>query len=470
MKRLAFLALGIVLLLALAYTPAEKIYAEESCTSGPVGTVFQFTFTGFSPNTPVSIYLVEPGGVATPPFGPSTAKSDASGTVTYSHASKFGNAAALALGTWKIVVEEQGPAKTIRHRGISCFTVTGGTEGVSGAALSADPATLNKPTQAYQRSSATAPGVDVTFNDRTFAFTDIHGSGFASGESVTIWVEAPNGKCNSLTSHLMDRYSNYAPPLISYNLNETLNLPIYDGLSAQIVGNVKASEGGTISFGLGFSSLACEGKWRIVGRGNSSRHGAETWLAVIGNSIEETATLEASKASVDPLFDNIFFSGSGFAGNEHVSCWLSSPDGQAIGFPDLNPVVGYIGTQSLQDTQFFASAGGTLGFEMVTGSVYQKYSENVSGTLFGSAKGNGETKIPIQSEGVLGEWAMSCRGDSSGKVGIAHFFVGAKPRIVEGKEGTSTAGEVNNGGDGGARKSDDVIIGDAPVPVFSIDP
>jgi hypothetical protein len=53
-------------------------------------------------------------------------------------------------------------------------------------------------------------------------------------------------------------------------------------------------------------------------------------------------------------------------------------------------------------------AAGVFGFTITTGSV------------FGSLIPGG---FPIGSEGALGNWAMSCRGNQSGRVGIAWFTI-----------------------------------------------
>jgi len=61
-----------------------------------------------------------------------------------------------------------------------------------------------------------------------------------------------------------------------------------------------------------------------------------------------------------------------------------------------------------------------LSFEFETGSYYDKINLDSSGRG-GKTNLNGEFFTPFQSEGALGVWAISCRGDTSGKIGIANF-------------------------------------------------
>lgn len=428
MKRVLFGVVIVLVALALLAVPASTVRADNGdCVSGPIGTTFSFTFYGFTPNHWVNIYLVEPDGTATPPFGPSTVKSDGAGTVHYSHGTDFGDAT-IAYGTWQIVATEPGLAGSIAHQDQSCFTVTGGTGASVGAWLSANPSTVTKPQQGYGHIPIREPGVNAEFDVYNFATTSITGGGFAPGEVVSFWAEQPNGECSSLTSHDHFRITNGG----IVDVKE--NTPFYNGLSTFALGNATATAGGTVSFNVPFFVYDCEGTWRIVGRGNASGIGGETWVTVEGNSVAVNANLVASKTSVAPLFDTVAFYGWGYAANEHVSCWLTSPQGQALGVPDNTGFFGDFGTFKIRGVPIMASSGGTIGFELVTGSYYAEVT--VSGG--GAPTVGAVIKEPVQSEGAQGMWAMTCRGDASGNAGIAWFDIGGSG--LPGAGGAATGG------------------------------
>lgn len=432
MKR--FLLLTIVLLLAsFLYVLSFKVSRAENttCASGPIGTTFDFTFTGFRPNHWVNVYLVEPDGTARIPFSRTTAvKSEGNGTVHFSQPTDFGNFA-LALGTWQIVATEPGLGGTIAHQVESCFTV-GGQEGsgVTGASLVADPPIVYKPDQGYlhMRSYIPIPGSpplqDGTINVLNTTTVNISGSGFTPFEVVSFWVEQPNGECSSMTVHQDYLTTLHQPPFWTAVADQVLNTPYENGLSTFAIGNAKADAAGNVLLPMYVSVDACDGSWRIVGRGNASGLGGETWITVSGNEVPETASLIPSSDSVNALFGRIAFSGSGYAANEVVSCWLTTPQGASLGFPHDSEFTGHFVLDIFyqSDNHITASAGGTFGFEMVTGSVYDKYSEQ--GVFLGAFYQNRfEVEAPVQSEGGLGWWAMSCRGNESGSIGIARFRV-----------------------------------------------
>lgn len=432
MKRFSLL-FSVILLALVLHMQSFKLSraADETCVSGPIGTSFEFTFAGFTPNHWVNIYLVEPDGTARVPFSGTTAvKADASGTVYFSQATDFGEYA-LALGTWQIVATEPGLGGKIAHQVESCFTV-GGQEGsgVTGASLVADPPTVYKPEQGYlhTRSYIPIPGSpplqDGTINVLNATIVNISGSGFAPFEVVSLWVEQPNGECSSMTAHQDFVSTLDQPPFWTAIAHEILNTPYPNGLSEFALGNAKADAAGNVFLPMYVSVDACDGNWRIVGRGNASGLGGETWVTVSGNEVTETASLVPSSESVNALFGRISFSGSGYAANEVVSCWLTTPQGASLGFPhDLDFTGHFVLDVFYQsDKHITASDGGTFSFEMVTGSVYDQYSEQ-GVFLGGFYRDQFEVKDPVQSEGALGWWAMSCRGNASGKVGIARFRV-----------------------------------------------
>lgn len=363
MKTRWSLLLGAVLLLALIALPGATAQAANvPCTvnpaSGPVGTVFTVTCQGFAPNTTGYAWATEPDGTAWG-IGPVTINSAGIGTVVFG--SKVDSLASINLGTWAITIEQGG------SDGIGRFTVTGGTEGVAGAVMSANPGTI------------TNKGATI-----------ITGMGFAPGEIVSVWEDFPPGGCSGMTLHAGGG---------RFPVQDTL-LPVGPamGWGTVIFGNFKATDAGTLGFvwspSMGSFGAQCLGLYHIVGRGNSSGRGAEAWVQVNGKSVTETAVLTANPSSVVALFGHIAFSGMGFGPGEFVNCWLTSPEGAVIVY--------------LPNAHFRADDAGTFGFTMTTGT-------NV---VMSGVPGGG-----FSSEGALGEWAMTCRGVDSGRLGIARFTV-----------------------------------------------
>jgi hypothetical protein len=335
MKRTLFIALGTLLFLSalLAFsTPA--VAAMATCTaspgSGPVGTIFTITCTGFQPGEATTAWLTEPDG-ATFSYNPSFAgadavsKTDASGSAAYRFPTKspFG---AVALGGWALTV------KTASAIGIGRFNLTGGTEGVSGATLR---------------------NVDGT----------IMGSGFAPGEIVTVWFDYPKGDCSATW---------FEGP----------------GLSTVLYADYKTDAAGAFSFvfdPFGVVKTSCMGTYHIVARGNTSHRGGDTYWSSLNHPVTESAGLVASPSRVLSFRGFISFSGSGFAPSETVTCWETSPQGAVLPSDDHK-----------------ANGAGEFSFGFMTGADY------------GSV---------TPSEGALGDWAMTCRGNSSGRNAIARFIV-----------------------------------------------
>lgn len=358
MKRSLYVLLGVLALLAVLAVPSAVTQAATGAlcwsnpTSGPIGTVFQVNCTGFTPNTQLFAYYVEPDGTA---VAYDSLKSDAGGAVSFSLNSNFGTEAAPALGDWKWVVEQTGLAKSVIYRGIATFRVTGGTEGVSGATLWTDKS-------------------KVTKNESV----NIYGSGFAPYEMVTVWWEYPNGDCSTFTAHDFFLF----------------NYPQERGFSSLFLFDTKADAAGNISDSEGWTQYACEGKYRLVARGNTSRRGAETWVSVTGNAVTTNAWLYSSKSLVYGLFDTVSFNGSGFGSGEHVTCWVRTPQGQV---------------SAIETTSVKADTGGAIGFSIYTGSLFPGFA--------------------LTSEGATGEYAVTCRGDSSGATAIATFMVTGNPVV-----------------------------------------
>lgn len=425
MKRFVFVLVAALFLLAPFVAPRTTYAAADAiCSSnppqGPVGTTFEITCWGFTPNSYVYAYLVEPSGAAGQLFNQNGAiKVNEKGSISYAQNSKLGNAASLQTGTWSFVAEELGLANTVLHRGETKFTVSGGTAGVSGAVLTANPSTINKPTTSYDHIHA-GSGL---FNVLAFSQpATISGSGFQASEMVSFWLEPAGGGCASMTQHESVAAAQVQPSVAAIYVREDFSFPIYDGLGAQAFATVKADAGGNASVNIYFTSLACEGAWRFVARGNSSLSGGETWLTIIGNEVKTNAWLTADPDTVTAMFDTVHFSGNGFGANEHVSCWLTTPQGRTLGYPNDYFLTYSTPNSSLRTQQIRSDSGGDIAFALMTGSVYEHVV--VSFSAGGVTQETEKTTFnPRASEGAVGEYAMSCRGDSSGATAIARFIV-----------------------------------------------
>lgn len=426
MLRVFAVVLALVLYIAFVAIPPGPIFASSDaiCTSDPsagsVGTTFHLTCSGYTPNSYVYAYLVEPSGAAAPLFDHDGGiKVNEQGSISYSLPSSFEKDTTLGTGTWHFVAEQLGLAHTVVHHGEVAFTITGGTEGVSGASLSADPPLIHKPEQGIGR--IVSGGIMLnTLN--TSEPSDLVASGMLPGEVVTFWVEPPNGSCASNTQHYNVELGQIVPGVGGVFVHEILNTPIFDGFGATLFDNVPADSSGSAATEALFFANACEGPWHFVARGNTSHRGGDAWLTVVGNPISNTASLSANPGVVSAMLDHISFSGSGFGVQEHVSCWITSPQGQVTGYPFPLPVE-YSQPTAFQRTHpILSDASGNIAFDFVTGSVYQKL-DITSNDNTGTTTETLTTINPIASEGALGQWAMSCRGDSSGRTAIAGYTV-----------------------------------------------
>ncbi|MBI4671817.1 MAG: hypothetical protein HY741_09145, partial [Chloroflexi bacterium] len=116
MKRGLIALIVLLALVAIVAVPAKTTNAANGavCVTDPeaisIDEVAFIVCTGFSPNTHVWVYSVEPDGAAAA-YG--SVKSDEDGTVAFTFAPRIGNFGAAALGTWTLVVEEKGLANSI---------------------------------------------------------------------------------------------------------------------------------------------------------------------------------------------------------------------------------------------------------------------------------------------------------------------------------------------------------------------
>lgn len=426
----AFVISGLLLAFVFFAAPRTTAAATLNILCDPasntlhVGDNIPITCYGFTPNVTVFAYTVEPSGTADA-LGP--IKADAQGTVSFTIATDFGTEKEKT-GAWKVVVEETGLAHSVLRRGIVEYFIHGATVGVSGATLSANPSQLNKPAQAYGFFTFNDTSGGNTIHLRETYLKDvstvISGSGFTPGEMVSFWVDPPNGGCSNFTIRSDANEHVDFPPIAKISGNVVQNDPGF-GLGSHWIGDAKADQSGNASTGLFFDLLDCEGVYHVVGRGNISGAGGDTFVTLVGNAVTTSASLEASPGVVHALFDHIQFSGSGFAAGEHVTCWSSSPQGITWALPGISE---FNGTETgpgisvvEKDTQIFADNSGSFSFGIVTGSFYRKF----DGTFveFGVNVSNKTIQDPFQSEGGLGTYAATCRGDTSGRNAITHFTV-----------------------------------------------
>ena len=424
MLRYRFLLFSVILLSILTSVHARAVHAaaDAVCTTEPttglIGTVFTITCSGFDANTYVYPYTVEPDGtaVAGSVNGVPGGRTDSSGSITFTFPTRYENFT-QAIGTWTVAVEQLGPGHAVIHRGITRFTVGGGTEGVSGAALSANPSTVKKPSQAYTHQNI--DGI-VTLNDFAVTTTNLSGSGFQPYEYVSFWADYPRSECSSFTVHYNEDAELIEPPIFVARVTDQYNVPAIIGIGTFALTTVKADASGNVSLDIGFFSYDCEGAWHIVARGVSSGRGGDTYVTLVGNPITATVSLIASPNIASAMFDRITFTGSGYASNEHISCWLTTPEGQVVGVPNDLFVSVNLGFFVDRSIGLAADSAGHVSFQFETGSFYDNVHQQTSG-VGGSSDSHGEFFDPFQSEGALGVWAMTCRGDTSGAIGIADF-------------------------------------------------
>ena len=331
----------------------------------------------------------------------------------------LGGDATFQTGTWTFVADELGLARTILHHGQAAFTISGGTENVSGATLQANPETIHKPSQGYIHFNVPTGRYNLPNSSAPVALT---GDGFTPGEMVSFWLEPANGGCASLTEHQANVFQLVMPGIITLFLDEDFNTPIYNGLGAQYFTTVKANESGQAVAEAYFTMLACEGSWHFVARGNTSHRGADTFVTVIGNSIETNALLTAAPDSVPAMFGTVSFHGEGFGANEQVSCWLTTPQGSTLGYPSDTFFTGTFDQVTYRDQFLHADEKGNLEFQIVTGNEYAQWTttEIVNGQI---TIEDVTVMRPRASEGALGVYAMTCRGETSGNAAIARFNV-----------------------------------------------
>lgn len=334
---------------------------------GPPGTNFAFSCSGFSPNTIVNVWTVDPSGVAetgpTVPGAPASIKTDESGSAAFvwtspggsNHPSYLGGPVDLAteFGNWTWYVNElcSGKPCIVGSAGVHIDSVAAD---ITGAELHVSP--------------------DLGYAGKT-EFT-VTGSGFTPLQIVTLWTSSP-ALCDTST--------------------------FLFATSAAFLRDVKADESGNIATTLDFSPGDCLGEYSLTAREVVSQRGAITTLKLTGEPITPTYgdsdTLTVSPNTIDAaagIFQTVAtVSGSGFQAFEVVSCWVTRPD---------NAVA-----QGFLDFGFDTKANG---------------SGQIAATMIGSDLSSSMGGNPFATwSAISGTHRITCRGNSSGVTQLGSFRV-----------------------------------------------
>lgn len=307
-RRILFLAFAAVLM-GLAFASPTRA-AGASCwsdpVSGPPGTSFYFYCAGFSPNTHLNTYVVEPDGRAV------------SGGQVSGFASNLGNGDILtdAYGEANFVWHSQGGSKVqfggaFAHQ-LGAWTWVAHQLGTNQSIVAQAQTTVIVESKAYTTSGAM---IDITTNDhKTFW---VSGSGFWRDEIVNVWVTLP-GNCSGR--------ANVEPA----SADNPAIQGMYDGFSGP--SDVKADEEGNIVFPLEFTSRACRGWYAVTMRALGSGYGALASFEVKGDAIAEMGAswIQATPDTVNALNPWVAVSGSGWDAWEAINCWSTRPDGRSF--------------------------------------------------------------------------------------------------------------------------------------------
>lgn len=366
-RRVLFLVLALVLA-GLFFAAAPANAAGASCwsdpVSGPPGTKFSVYCSGFSPNTHVNAYVVEPDGRAISAgqivgflsnVGGGDVLTDAYGEANFVWQSQDGRTElpgggsfAHQLGEWTWVVHELGLNKTVLTQGQTKVTI-----------------------EAYHWEQTGAELVSETSDNKLHHF---YGRGFWRDEYVNLWVSLPlncSGRSNVEGASADD--------------------PLFQGLFDGFIGpnTVKADEYGEIDFTILFTSRACRGYYKVTAYALGSGYGAITEIAVGGDAIVESlgVTVDAVPDSIDALDPVLTLLGNGWGANEAINCWSTRPDGRSFS----------LGTVT-------ADAAGHFAWDV-----------HISGF---------DSFAPFASE-EPGYWSVTCRAPASGATALTRVMVHA---------------------------------------------
>lgn len=371
MKRLivCIAILAAILLLAPAANVSAGSNADCSVSphNGPPGTVFKFWCSGFSPNTYVNVWTVDPSGVAqngpAVPGAPESIKTDASGNASFVWDSPGGQGSyylgfypifSVEFGTWTWYVNELCYGKPCVV-GSAAVHIDSVAVNITGAELHVSP--------------------ELGYAGET-VFT-VTGSGFTPFEMVTLWESLPP-MCDASSQ-------------------------IFSA-SAAWDGDVKADAGGNIFATWGYTPGYCLGEYSLTAREVKSQRGAIATFRLTGKPIAPTYgnsdTLTISPNTVNAAASVLQYiatvSGSGFHPGEVVSCWITRPDNAVAAAIDLSRF-GF-------DTQ--ADASGHIAKAMVGSDL----SSNID---------NG----PVVWSAISGTHRITCRGNASGVTQLGTFQV-----------------------------------------------
>lgn len=371
MKRfVVFLA---ILMAIILLAPAANVSAGSSadCSvsphNGPPGTVFKFWCSGFSPNTYVNVWTVDPSGVAqngpAVPGAPESIKTDASGNASFVWDSPGGQGSeylgnliyfSTEFGNWTWYVNELCYGKPCVV-GSAAVHIDSVAVHITGAELHVSP--------------------ELGYAGET-EFT-VTGSGFTPFAMVTLWESLPS-MCDA-SSQLFSA-------------------------SAGWDGDVKADASGNIFATLAYTPGYCLGEYSLTAREVKSGRGAITTFKLTGKPIVptygESDTLTVSPSTVNAAASVLQYiatvSGWGFQPGEVVSCWITRPDNAVAAAIDL--------TRFGFDTK--ADASGHIAAAMVGSDL----SSNID---------NGYVVWSAQSR----THRITCRGNASGVTQLGTFEV-----------------------------------------------
>jgi hypothetical protein len=376
MKRLAIMICALVLIAsALGLAPAANAADGAHCDADPdriaQGETAFVTCEGFSPNTELYVYAAEPDGTA---VGIGPVKTNLSGVANFTWTNGAKGFVSLRLGTFTFVVEELGLGGTKLRQATVNITHIGDGEHVSGASLVSDQKVYDKSTESIV----------------------LTGSGFFPGEPVTLWLQEP-AYCSSYTEHYVDGKNGATFENVpNYQLEQTYGVDTFPA----------DANGGFVTVRF-LSNQACHGTWRYAARGLNSGLGAYVEFDITGAKVSTSAFLFPSQDSVFAFNDTIEFLATGFAPNEILNCWSTSPEGRAIPFG----IGGSLG-------QIKVNAFGVGFIHLTTGS----HITSPDDPYF-----EGVEVEPAMSEGSLGWWALTCKGADSNLIGIARYRVDGLP-------------------------------------------
>jgi hypothetical protein len=253
-----FVKVAVVLaaLVALALVPHSALAGGNLCVadpaSAPVGTDINITCSGYSANTWINVYAVEPDGRASGidiyGFFPTNIKTNAAGVAAFRFTTEFPGAFSAAVGKYTFVVQQIGLGHTILVENHVDVTVAARAENYTGAFLTS---TVD---------SSPASGSDVAFV----------GGGFDPFENVNTWVSQPAAaNCSGLG---IDQ--------LSLGALGTNSSSLWSG-----PGTVKADAAGDIAFSVHFNPSACIGVYTLTARALGSGRAAESSFTIDGKSV-----------------------------------------------------------------------------------------------------------------------------------------------------------------------------------------